>query len=483
MALTKVTFSMIQGAMVNVLDYMSQSQIAAVRSATTVNASVDVTAEIQAAIAAAAALPTGATVYFPSGLYKTTNTIDVPNKVSLLGEAYPQTNGTGTAWNSGPCIYKAHNNDAITVISANESTWLTNIGVWSDKTVYTAGNGIVMGPSAGCVLQSCVVRNVAGDSFVIGDNTSSSYTNMAFDCYSNNPGGRNFVVGGLWFRGERLISDGGTFGLHILQSSNHWTIGEVHFEGFTLRGIKIEYGNGQFFGHNILLPYVGNIIGIELANVSGVQNIVIDGFYIYAAASVPNYNGIQISGNYNVAITVQNCTIQGFGGGGVADLGKFNKVLNCDIYGCSVGIYAGPGSDAHTYMNNIISGTTGANSMEYYDGTSGLWTNNRVDKTIYTVTGIPGYFNGVCVKGNPGYKTYAQGITVGTIASGTKIAHGLVGNPLAATTPGGFVSATSLSGAVPDLYLSAADATDITFSWTGGASRQLNWTARCPCDF
>lgn len=483
MALTKATYSMIQGAVVNVLDYMNQTQIQAVRSAVTAAQSVDVTAEIQAAIDAAAALPTGATVYFPSGLYKTTDTITVPNKVSLLGESYPQTNNAGTAWNSGPCIYKAHDNDAIYVNDANESTWLTNIGVWSDKTVYTAGGGIVFGASAGCVLQSCVVRNVAGDSFCSGNGTSSSYTNMMFDCYSNNPGGKNFVVGSQWFRGERLISDGGTHGLHILQGSNHWTVGEVHFEGFTQRGVRIEYGDGQFFGHNILLPYTGDIIGIELVDISGAQNVVIDGVYIYAAASVANYNGVQINGVNNVAITVQNCKIQGYGGAGVADLGKFNKVYNCDIYGCKTGIYAGPGSDAHTYVNNNIGGTTGSYSMEYYDGTSGLWTNNRVDKTIYTNTGIPGYFNGVCVKGNPGYKTYAQGVTVGTIASGTNIAHGLVGNPLAASTPGGFVSATSLSGAVPDLYLSSADATNIVFVWTGGTTRQLNWTARCPCDF
>jgi hypothetical protein len=69
MSLTKATYSMISGAVVNVFDYMTAAEIADVTSRT---ASIDVTAKIQAAIDS---VNTGLTVFLPRGTYKTTSTI------------------------------------------------------------------------------------------------------------------------------------------------------------------------------------------------------------------------------------------------------------------------------------------------------------------------------------------------------------------------------------------------------------------------
>lgn len=69
MSLTKATYSMISGAVVNVFDYMTEAEIDDVTSRT---ASIDVTSKIQAAIDS---VNTGLTVFLPRGTYKTTSTI------------------------------------------------------------------------------------------------------------------------------------------------------------------------------------------------------------------------------------------------------------------------------------------------------------------------------------------------------------------------------------------------------------------------
>lgn len=83
MALTKVSYSMIDGAPFNVLDYGAVGDGVANDSAA-----------IQAAITAASAAvsgSTGAVVYFPTGTYIIDTTINMPNRVGLQGA-----NGRGT---------------------------------------------------------------------------------------------------------------------------------------------------------------------------------------------------------------------------------------------------------------------------------------------------------------------------------------------------------------------------------------------------
>ena len=80
MALTKVSNSMITGAMVNVLDYGADP-----------SGLTDSTAAIQAAMNAAkviaqATVAYGITVYIPSGTYVTSSTLTIPFYVNLLGE-------------------------------------------------------------------------------------------------------------------------------------------------------------------------------------------------------------------------------------------------------------------------------------------------------------------------------------------------------------------------------------------------------------
>lgn len=74
MFLTKVSYSMIQGALFNVLDYGA-----------TGDGTTNDTAAIQAALTAAEAAG-GGTVFLPKGEFKITDTLDLPGQVSLEGQ-------------------------------------------------------------------------------------------------------------------------------------------------------------------------------------------------------------------------------------------------------------------------------------------------------------------------------------------------------------------------------------------------------------
>lgn len=86
MSLTKVTNSMIQGAFVNALDYLTPAEITDVQSNT---GSIDITAKVQAAIDAASAIGSvgGAFVYFPTGTYSV-STLTWGQQVSMIGEGH-----------------------------------------------------------------------------------------------------------------------------------------------------------------------------------------------------------------------------------------------------------------------------------------------------------------------------------------------------------------------------------------------------------
>lgn len=80
MALTKTSYSMVQGAPINVLDYMTPNEIADVVGNV---GNIDVSAKIRLALDYAATLPAGAQVIFPAGTYYVPTTIFIPTQVGL----------------------------------------------------------------------------------------------------------------------------------------------------------------------------------------------------------------------------------------------------------------------------------------------------------------------------------------------------------------------------------------------------------------
>jgi hypothetical protein len=120
MALTKVTYSMIDGAVVNVLDYGAIG-----------NGVVDDTAAIQAAV------NTGLPVYLPAGQYKVTATITNTSNLILFGDGSISVAGNDPQTNkSGACInWTGANAGPIFDIDPDVATSLrmNNIKIYVDK--------------------------------------------------------------------------------------------------------------------------------------------------------------------------------------------------------------------------------------------------------------------------------------------------------------------------------------------------------------
>lgn len=97
MSLTKATYSMIQGAMVNALDFMTDAEKTDVISGT---AALNVSAALQAALTNANTTGVMA-VYMPAGIYRITSQLTVPKGVCIYGvgsNAGPRWNEAVLAW-------------------------------------------------------------------------------------------------------------------------------------------------------------------------------------------------------------------------------------------------------------------------------------------------------------------------------------------------------------------------------------------------
>lgn len=439
----------------------------------------DDTTAINAANTYAASLSQGGTVFFPPGNYKTTANISIPNKVSWEGTTYPNTNTAGTTWITGATIWKCHTSDGISMISSNLQGEIRNIGIWTDPVTYPGGNGFVIGPAAGCLLTNCVARSIKGDSFVIGDNTTNSFTNMVFNCYSNNPGGRGFVIAGQWFRGNILISDGGTIGHEVLSSGNDFSIGEVHHEGFSSAGIQISASRGTYFGKNILLANtaLNTANGINVRNVSGAQDVTFLGFTMIQSNSGAGI-GLNIAGSFGLKITLRDSLVQGWATGAYLG-GNYSVIDGNDFSACALPINAN--ANYYSIRDNTITGTTGSYSIAHNAGTIGLWENNTLDKTINAVlSGVAGNFSGIIVRNNSGYVTRQNGQT-GSITSGSTVTFAAA---LAANWPSG-TNATfqTFTGGVTSFpYVTSPTASNFVLNWTGTANVQWTWTVNLPCD-
>jgi hypothetical protein len=106
MSLTKVTYSMISGDIVNVFDYMTPAQISSVKAR---DKAQDVTSAIVSALASFGG--SGGTMRMPKGLYKTTAGITIPSHVTVIGDGMF---GGFSAYDQGcTTIYADHGNDFI----------------------------------------------------------------------------------------------------------------------------------------------------------------------------------------------------------------------------------------------------------------------------------------------------------------------------------------------------------------------------------
>ena len=441
MSLTKVSYSMINGASLNVLDYGADN--------TGVS---DSTSAINAALAAAGAMtPTRGVVYIPTGKYITTNTLNIPLGVTLTGEAGSWVNFLTASRSSGTIIYSNHNNKAISLVSDGAETnsaggGILNLWIQCDYTLYPASIGV----------------------YVSGSPLFTSYI-TADNIYANGAYVVAFDVCGNWHRLDRCIADAFSGIGFRFQQVGFSDISNFHTEGPTSGGILIGNGssNNTFSG-----GYVNTegTYGIRFLSDAGTALNSIGDTYLVGDNTG---TGIDFAGGLANVNYINNCEINNFAIG-VSDLGQSNIVSNNLFFGCALDI-SSDASDSK-YLFNRMQSTSGSYSISHVGGTTGIWQGNTLDKPINPAnTGIVGNFNGIKVKDNLGYVTRNSGIT-GLISSGGTIAHGLAGAPTS------FQVTPTVGGITSQAFISAVTSTTIAVSWSGTASVQFAWSANLPCD-
>ena len=469
MSLTKVSYSLINGASLNVLDYGADN--------TGVS---DSTSAINAALTAAGAMtPTRGVVYIPTGKYITTNTLNIPLGVTLTGEAGSWVNFLTDSRSCGTIIYSNHNGKTISLVSdgaeANSAGGgILNIWVQCNYTLYPASIGVYVTGAQQVILQNVVVSRAA-TAFLLGDYNGGSplFTSYitADNIYANGCYGVAFDVCGNWHRLDRCIADAYSGIGFRFRQVGFSDISNFHTEGPTSGGILIGNGssNNTFTG-----GYVNSdgAYGIRFLSDAGTAlNSVAD---TYLVNGVPGAGtGIDFAGGLANVNYINNCEINDFSIG-VSDLGQSNIVSNNLFFNCTLGI-SSDASDSK-YLFNRFQSTGGSYSISHVGGSTGLWQGNTLDTPINPAnTGIVGNFSGIRVKDNLGYVTRNSGIT-GLITSGTTIAHGLAGAPTS------FQLTPTVNGVTTQAYVSAVSSTTITASWGGSASVQFAWSANLPCD-
>lgn len=459
--------------------FLNVKNYGAVGDCTFAGVGTDDTAAIQAAITAAAALTFGGTVYFPAAIYKTTSAINVPDKVNLVGQKTGWTNNAGNAWLSGSAIYKAHTGNGITVTSSNTGTRIADLSILSNNVTYAAGNGFVLGPCSACRLERCQVFKVGGDSFVIGDNTSNSYLNSVYDCYGNNPLGRNFVIASKWFVGRSLVSDGGTYGMDVSSAGQSGSTMDNHHEGMSVAGVRFN-GGGIFemLGHNTLVMSGAGIIGVDIANVAGSQLITLAGFQMTGFANASGSRGVRLGGSSNLTIIFTDSDVEAAERGVEVPAGANNFI--CDknnFYSCNKAFKVG--ADYFRFCQNVVSSTVDSQVGDFTlaTGTKGQYNGNTLDKVLAASgSGLSstGQLNGDDTNtaiDNKGWLTVARGTT--TLATAGTVAHGL---PVAPAD--WFVTPHAT---YTGQFYATADATNITVNFGGGGSISTSWEARLQC--
>lgn len=185
MSLTKVSYSMIDGAMFNVFDYGAVGD----------NTNND-TAAIQAAVDAAAAAG-GGTVYFPVGLYKITSSISIKLNVCLLG-ASGRASRLIQYTNSTSCLSFTRNNGIFNDITSLGFT--VNAGV-TGVTLLNIGSNAGIGGVGNINITSC---NFNGGATAI--NIDAGYYINIYGCFFANQTAY----------GVRLVGDGGSNANNII---------------------------------------------------------------------------------------------------------------------------------------------------------------------------------------------------------------------------------------------------------------------------
>lgn len=301
MSLTKVTYSMIEGALLNVLDY------GAVGDGVT-----DDSVAFQNAINAASSASQG--IFLPSGKYRLTEIIEVPNSVYIEGVGCQMTiSGTPNTPTIGSWIYIDHvgvglyfRDDAL-VGTSKKFSKLSQIGFYRNQPTPAAA----WIPTANSY-DVHIEYNVELNDVVFLNSTKAALIRSGGKLRANNVRGQVFDVG---FECERSSDVQNWTDIHWWP---YWSQ-QADVTAYTIAnaiGFKIQRADGL----NIINPFsIYQHRLVKIQDAAGALNAV-SGFNIIDGYSDGGGGGIEINCNYyasygNIVNHLHNCDIDNRGSG------------------------------------------------------------------------------------------------------------------------------------------------------------------------
>ena len=370
MSLTKVTYSMIQGSAINVLDY------GVLADGTTNN-----TTTLAAALAA---VPTNGTLYFPAGVYcgylllrrsditimgdgSASTILKLPNNCPAItvphdGVPNPIT-GLPNVIEIGECALgnTANTYERVNVVGLTlDGNYTNNIAPTTDL----FGHGMILTKASHCFIDDVVAKNcfLTGVDIVINSNYNTVNV-KTIDCGNADLGGGsyypNFDINSSKYCHFNVISEGGKYSGRMLD--NCWG------NTLTLNGYNPLYTG---------LVYNNQSVNFSYANIINVT--IVDGCTLGQGVSI----GVNCS-NSQINATIQNAAGVGFFVNGGAGLPASGNTFNVNTYQCgTAGVSAGANCNYNQF--NIVSkedGRAGASGTSFaidFDGSD----NNQIKAII-----------------------------------------------------------------------------------------------------
>ena len=362
MSLTKVSYSMIAGEVVSILDFGADS-----------TGVVDCGPAIVAAIAS---LPSGGSIFFPSGIYSLTNTSNAvcsTNNINFIGagaSSIIRATGTFTTTETPLLSISAENCSVKNLSFDNDGASLTTISAPTGGTTFNYKNNVVAitVSKKNCSIESCFIT---GYQYGITASTTSLLTVNNNNITSCGKGFAAFyIVDGVQFINNICKNVGPTGGVtfpsckNIIVTSNN-----IFAAGST--GINPGGSSGAFNIINAVIT--SNIVYAQNAIVceNGGFNITISDNQCYVTELSPNGTGIgvntNVAGSGNISyITITNNIIRAAGQESLPN-GATSASLDL-IYAEGIKVSRGAGTNSPLYNVrgiNII-------GNQIYNATNGI---------------------------------------------------------------------------------------------------------------
>ena len=365
MSLTKVSYSMITGDVINVKDYGAVG-----------GAGTDDTAAIQAAFTAAA----GRTVFFPAGTYTVTGTMTLTNGMKVIGEGYNST-----------IIYQSTANTTIFYPATDNE--ICNLKFTGTGAYSVGGREAIKGDPTGtgiagirihihdCYFDSTLsTTGVGGDNctdWIIENNYFNLGANGEHGIYLSSGSTRCHVTGNYL---NKSVSGGiGSNAINIKGNASCWFesnfISGVGWDGYGIVSSTAASNNLQI-RNNRFYSLLATAQAIRVGSSSADSNIIISGNDIAGGFIGIQSTALQCQIEHNLII---GCGAYGVSTTGTGADSSRTVIQNNRIYNCAGGIVV-DAPDNNTYvLNNILIGASGT-GIAYGNGgsTSGGVFGNQV---------------------------------------------------------------------------------------------------------